>query len=285
MKSSMHVRAGWRRAIAVVTLLAMAAVGVVAGQPGQSELSRKRPNNDLVAEALRSPQAANEIKNLAGSPVTILDSTSTEISHNLYRKLTGGKTSAAKAATYPQVTLVNDSDSPVTQVLLLLTNRLTGTRTRLKVSNINIAPKATYVVDPEKWMIPALLANIPANEQPRSVSRNQVLRYDANRAWLQGSAADLSVTVGLVGHADGTQWDLRQHGNTSSAQPVLNSRLSAQRVAYHPAAAQGCWCAGTVICFRDGSLVCWGECYDCTLEDCAVCAIIGCTVTCIILET
>jgi len=285
MKSPMQVHAGWRRTMAVITLLAMAAVSVVAGQPGQSELSRKQPNGDLVAEALRSPQAANKIKNLAGSPVTILDSTSTEISRNLYRKLTGDQTSAAKAATYPQVTLVNNSDSPVTQVLLLLTNRLTGMRTRLKISNINIAPKATYVVDPEKWMIPALLANIPASEQPRAVSRKQVLRYDSNRAWMQGSAADLSVMVGLVDQADGTRWDLRQRGNTSAAEPMRNSRLSAQRVAYHPEAAQGCSCAGTVVCFDDGSYVCWGECYNCTPEDCALCAIIGCTVTCIILMT
>jgi hypothetical protein len=283
MKNSIQVHARWRRAIAVVTLLVMAAVSVVASQPKQAELARKQPAGDIVAEMRRSPQAANEINNLAGAPVTILDSSSVEISRSVYRKLTGTKTSAAKAASYPQVTLVNTSDSPVTQLLLILTNKLTGTRTRLKISNIHIKPNATYVVDSEKWMLPALIGIRSAEDQPKAVSRKQLLRYDSSRVWMQGSAADLSVTVGLVDQADGTRWDLRQRIKTSVAQPLRDYRLSLRPVAYHPTAAPQCSCAGTVICFNDGSYICWGECYDCTLEDCAICAIIGCTITCILI--
>jgi hypothetical protein len=283
MRNSMQIHARWRRAIAVVTLLMMAAVSVVASQPKQSEMAKKPGAGDLVAEVLRSPRAANEIRNLAGAPVTILDSSSLEISRSVYRKLTGMKTSAAQAASYPQITLVNNSDSPVTQVLLLLTNKLTGARNRLKIGNIKINPRETFVVDSEKWMIPALVGVRSAEDQPKTISRNQVLRYDSSRVWMLGSAADLSVTVGLVDQADGTRWDLRQRIKTSAAPPMRVDRLSLRPVAYHPSAAAYCSCAGTVICFGDGGWYCWGECYDCTLEDCAICAIFGCTITCIIL--
>ncbi|MEN3331506.1 MAG: hypothetical protein V7641_871 [Blastocatellia bacterium] len=91
MKNSIQVHARGRRAIAVVTLLVMAAVSVVASQPKQSELARKQHSSDLTTEVLRSPRAANEINNLAGAPVTILDSSSLEISRSVLRKLTGGR--------------------------------------------------------------------------------------------------------------------------------------------------------------------------------------------------
>jgi hypothetical protein len=284
MRNSIQIHARWRRAITVVTLLVMAAASVVAGQPKQSELAQKqRAASDLVTEVLRSPRAANQIKNLAGAPVTILDSSSWEVSRGVYRKLTGAKTSAATAASYPQVTVMNNSDSPVTEMLLILTNKLTGTRSRLKISHINIAPGGTYVVDSERWMIPVLVGTRSAEDQPKAVSRKEILRYDSDRVWMLGSAADLSVTVGLVDQADGTRWDLRQRIKTSAAPTMPADRLSLRPVAYHPSPAPQCSCAGTVICFDDGSLVCWGECYGCTLEDCAICAIIGCTVSCIIL--
>jgi hypothetical protein len=261
----------------------MAAVSVVASQPKQSELARKQHSSDLTTEVLRSPRAANEINNLAGAPVTILDSSSLEISRSVLRKLTGGKTSAAKAASYPQVTLLNHSNRAVTEVLLIVTNKATGLRNRLKIGNINIEPHGLYVVDPERWMIPALIGSQSATDQPKTVSRKQILRYDSERVWMAGSAADLSVTVGLVDQADGTRWDLRQRIKTSAAPLMRADRLSLHPVAYHPSLAPQCSCAGTVVCFGDGSWACWGECYGCTLEDCAICAIIGCTITCILI--
>ena len=202
MKNSTQI---WRRAIAVFTLLVMASTGVIAGQPKKD----KKGVDEIVADVLRAPRSSNEINSPADSPVTILDSNSTEISRSTLRKLTGTETSAAKAVSYPQVTLLNNSDRAVKEVLLLLTNNATGTRTRLKVGGINIAPHETYVVEREKWMVPALIGvkSPKAGEQPRTLSMKDVLRYDSNRAWMLGGAADLSVMVALANRTivtDGT---------------------------------------------------------------------------------
>ena len=159
MKNSTQI---WRRAIAVFTLLVMASTGVIAGQPKKD----KQRVDEIVADVLRAPRSSNEINSPVDSPVTILDSNSTEISRSILRKLTGTETSAAKAVSYPQVTLLNNSDRAVKEVLLLLTNNATGTRTRLKVGNINIAPHETYVVEREKWMIPALM--VSSRQRPGS---------------------------------------------------------------------------------------------------------------------
>jgi hypothetical protein len=284
MKNSTQV---WRRAIAVFTLLVMASTGVIAAQPKKD----KKGVDQIVADVLRAPRSSNEINSPADSPVTILDSNSTEISRSTLRKLTGTETSAAKAVSYPQVTLLNNSDRAVKEVLLLLTNKATGTRTRLKVGGINIAPHETYVVEREKWMVPALIGvkSPKAGEQPRTLSMKDVLRYDSNRAWMLGGAADLSVMVALVEQDNGKRWDILRGAKISDRNPPKPKLLqqtapndSAQPVEEEPAPA-GCFCEGTVICFDDGSWICWGTCYNCTLEDCAICAIVGCTITCLII--
>src|SRR5689334_1760614 len=126
-------------------------------------------------------------------------------------------------------------------------------------------------------MIPALIAR--SESQPKTLSRKVTLRYDSSHVWMPGSAADLSVTVGLADQANGNRWDLRQRIKISGKG---NDPFKTNVAAVAPAAV-ACACAGTVICFPDGSWVCWGECYGCTIEDCAICAIIGCTLTCILL--
>nr|AIA14244.1 hypothetical protein [uncultured bacterium] len=286
MKNSTQV---WRRAIAVVTLLVMASTGVIAGQPKKD----KKSIDEIVADVLRAPRSSNEINSPADSPVTILDSNSTEISRSTLRKLTGTETAAAKAVSYPQVTLLNNSNRAVKEVLLLLTNKATGTRTRLKVGGINIAPHETYVVEREKWTVPALIGikSPKAGDQPRTLSMKDVLRYDSNRAWMLGGAADLSVMVALVEQDNGNRWDILRGAKISDRQPPKTKTLQAEKTDdvtkpaddELPVPVEGCWCQGTVICFDDGSWICWGTCYNCTLEDCAICAIIGCTVTCWII--
>lgn len=278
-----HTR--WGRAVTAVTLVIIASAGVVASRPQQIESKHNQSVDEIVAGVLSSARASNEIISLGESPITIVDSNSSEVSRKVYGKLTGAQTSSANAASYPQVTLLNNSRSAVTQVLLILTNKMTGMRTRLKIGNINIPPNTTYVVDPERWMIPALIGIQPpkAYDQPRAISRKRVFRYDSERVWLVGSAADLSIAVALVDQANGSRWDITQRSRVGAAHPLFGNGLRPRPVSYRPVAAPQCSCEGTVVCFDDGSWVCWGTCYNCTLEDCAVCAIIGCTLTCFFL--
>jgi hypothetical protein len=269
----------WRRAVAIVALLIIASTGFVTGQAQQAEL---QSSGEAVTSLQNALQNSTEIDSPAGSPVSILDSTSLEISRNAYRKLTGSKTDSARAASYPQVTLANNSDSPVNQVLLLLTNKLTGTRTRLKVSNIRIEPHGTFTIDRDKWMLPALVGPRPegAKDQPRTISLKQTLRYNSDRVWLKGSAKDLTLTVALVDQIDGTRWDMRTGAKLGGVQALSNYKPS---VAAEPIGGAGCWCAGTVWCYPDGSLYCEGYCFNCTIGECIDCAIVGCFGTCEII--
>nr|AIA11942.1 Unknown Function [uncultured bacterium] len=123
-------------------------------------------------------------------------------------------------------------------------------------------------------------------------SKKDVMRYDSDRAWMLGSAADLSVMVALVEQDNGQRWDILRGAKISDRHPSPNRILNqtspddgVQPIEEEPVPIEpaGCFCVGTVICFDDGSWVCWGTCYNCTLEDCAICAIIGCTVTCLII--
>lgn len=278
MKRSTQGHTNWRRAIAVIALLVITSTGVVTGQAQQVEVER---SSDILNSVLNSPQASTDIDSPAGSPVTILDSSSLEISRNAYRKLTGIRTESARATSYPQVTLANNSDSPVNQVLLLLTNKATGMRTRLKVSNIRIEPHGTFTIDRDKWMLPALVGPRPeaAKDQPRTFSLKQTLRYDSDRVWLKGSAKDLTLTVALVDQVNGMRWDMRKGAKISSGQSLPDYSVSA---AAHQAnvAGGGCWCAGTAWCYPDGSLYCEGWCFDCTIGECIDCAIYGCFGAC-----
>lgn len=282
MRNSTYALTALRRTIAVITLLVLTLAGVVSGRSGLAETGRNKGLSDKIANVLRSPQVSNEINSRADAPISIIDSSSLEISRKVYQQLTGSKTLSPRAVSYPKVTLLNTSDAAVTQVLLILSNKTTGIRTRLKISNINIGPQDTYVVDSEKWMIPALMGAQKTDNQgqQRVISRKEVLRYDSDRVWMIGKATDLSIAVAMVEQANGARWDILSRNKVSATQ---GNGLQLRPVAYNPATAQGCWCEGTVICWDDGSYICWGSCYGCSIEDCAICAIIGCTITCILI--
>lgn len=266
----------WRRAIAVVALLIITSTGVVTGQAQQTEL---QSSGEAITSLQNALQGSTEIDSPAGSPVSILDSSALEISRNAYRKLTGIKAESARATSYPQVTLANNSDSPVNQVLLLLTNKATGMRTRLKVSNINIEPHGTFTIDRDKWMLPALVGPRPdgAKDQSRIISLKQTLRYNSDRVWLMGSAKDLTLTVALVDQVNGTRWDMRKGYKLGGGRAPSDYRAS---VAAEPIGGAGCWCAGTAWCYPDGSLYCEGYCFNCTIGECIDCAIYGCFGAC-----
>ena len=274
MKNSIQEQNGWRRVMAVITLLMMSAV-VVFGQSKQSESNRKQRLGNIVAEVLSSPRVSTGIDNRAGSPLSIIDSSSLEISGKVYRKLTGQKAPSGKATAFPDITLFNNSDRTVTQALLILSNETSRTRARRMIGGIKIEPHSAYVVDREGWMVSELLRGQPVKDQPNILSQKEIVRYDSGRVWLLGSAADWSITVAMTRQEGGERWDLRQKGKVNVAKSLSGNIL--RPVAHNTSAPQWCDCSiDGFNCTGGGGWICEGWCYNCTIEGCMNCAIEVC---------
>ena len=278
MKNLIKEQNGWRRVMAVITLLMMmSAVVVVSGQPNKSESSRKQRLDNILAEVLSSPRFSTGIDNRAGSPVSIIDSSSLEISGKVYRKLTGRKAPSGKATSYPDIILFNNSDRTVTQALLVLSNETSRMRARRMIGGIKIEPHSAYVVDREGWMVSELLRDQPepVKGQPKIMSKKEILRYDSDRVWLLGSAADWSITVAMTRQDGGERWDLRQKGKVGIAKSLSGNNL--RPVANNPTVGQGCDCSvGSFNCTGGGGWDCSGWCFNCTIGECVDCAIDRC---------
>lgn len=277
MKNSIQEQNRWRRVIVAITLLVMMSAVVVFAQPKKSESNRKQRLDDILAEVLRSPRVSTGIDNRAGSPISIIDSSSLEISGKVYRKLTGNKAPSGKATSFPDITLFNNTDRTVTQALLILSNETSRIRARRMIGNIKIEPHSAYVVDREGWMISQLLRDQPESAKggPKLQSQKEILRYDSDRVWLLGGAADWSATVAMTQEDGGARWDIRQKGKVSVAKALSDNTPNSMD--YALAAAQGCDCSvDSFNCTGGGSWSCDGWCFGCSIGQCVDCAIDRC---------
>jgi hypothetical protein len=160
---------------------------------------------EILARIKRSPSIRNSFENADNTPLLILNSGSKEISKDVYRDIVGLTATSDTVVSFPDVTLVNNSDKPINSFILLLTNRQSKAMPFLKAAGVNIQPHTTYFVSASRWV----RGDKQSNPQPD---------LDSEKMWLLGSASDLTVRVAQVIFADNSKWVMEDAPVQSSNQ-------------------------------------------------------------------
>jgi hypothetical protein len=211
---------------------------------------------DLLEKVKRAPSVLNSFENASDTPLIILNSNSKEISKDDYHGLIGLTSTSDTLVSFPDVTLVNNSNKAINSFILLLTNRKSKSMPFLKASGVNIQPNSTYIVSASRW--------VRWDKQS-----NRAPDLDSEKMWLLGSATDLTVRVAQVVFTDNSKW-VMEDGQPQTGIQV--SRAAFTNVSFYTSAftmtrrrvAFSCVCSCGVTCHRDGSWTCSGDGGDCT---------------------
>jgi len=277
-----------RSIVGLVLVFTLASASLLANGR-QRDLDRQNGDRagvgELVARVKNSPRMPTLIERREGSPLTIIDSSSWEISRNTYRKLTG-RAAGFNAVSYPRITVANTSDQEINQITFVVTDVPMRQHSFITVKNLNIAPREVYVAETEKLMRAGYQPAVRERQkgpQKFLVAAEEAPGFDSHKVWLPGSAADVSVTVGYVGFSNGSKWDCREHQIVSRniKGGGLNPALAAagvrpRTVGYSPTAAADAICLCVV--FSDDPSTCYFISLCDNLDDCILCALICCAV-------
>jgi hypothetical protein len=191
--------------LSVPPLVVIAVVALLGYGFKTSEAPELQKSQIIEIEKLSPIQISRD--NSLGSLLFIQEATSREASNKEYTMLTGTESESAANTTFPDVSLINNSNKTIKFFALVVqsaADRRQASRFILK-SNLSIAPNATYRVTSTEWL-PAERETIQKNGQTLTVARPP--GFNSPRAWLPGAASDLRVTVGMVEFDDNTKWKL-----------------------------------------------------------------------------
>lgn len=174
-----------------------------------------------VEKVLASPDVPIRFENPAGAPLVIQSAYSKVITSAEYKQLTRdhGTSAFSQYATFPTVTLINNTDQRVTSFALLLRNKQQPERRNfVKLSKISIEPYSDYILAASEWVLPDKQVQVTASGEVIKMvaggeTRQPTPDLGSQKMWLPADASDLVVKVAMVEFKDGSVWDMERQGS------------------------------------------------------------------------
>lgn len=181
-------------------------VGIVVAQTLRSSTATSTSSKALVERVKQSSDLSVNFTNFSTVPLNIERATVTEISGSDYQVLTGKATSAAKVASFPNITLQNITDRHVTKLTIVIGNKNTGKASALTLNKISLKPQEVFTVHTSDWRAERSIQMVDNGDSAESIPK--IADFDSDRMWLSGdaSAEDLTVRLAMVGFDDGNMW-------------------------------------------------------------------------------
>ena len=223
---------------------------------------------EIIEKVKQAPQVPTRFVNPNQAPLTILDSSSKEISSAEYSDLVGLTAVADRIASFPDVKIVNNTGKRVTAFMLILKNEKTNQMHAIKASGIKVEPYTEYLVEAPRWVRPDKQAGATKDEAHTSMKIQRTPGFDSERMWHLGKASDLVVRVGLVEFEDGSRWMMEEPSDSPTVpgarlsragyfSPIRSSRSLVARPARN--VLFSCTCSCGVTCHSGGG-------YDCSAD-------------------
>jgi hypothetical protein len=194
------------RAAVMATITALALVfvtisGIALGQ--SSKRSYGSGKSEMVERVKLYPDTSISFVNYEDVPLSIQEAKVKEIGNTEYYQLTGLTTDSSKYISFPNVTLVNNTDQRVIGLTLAVGNKQTKRIHGVKLSNIIIEPHGSYAVKASDFVRPERIVQI---SQSGKVTNRLRPDLDSEKVWFQGSAGDIVIVVGMVDFENGNRW-------------------------------------------------------------------------------
>jgi hypothetical protein len=183
-----------------IAMLALAFVAIQATAPGQSS---QRGKNEAVQRVKQYPDTPIGFENYEGVPLAIQEAKVKEIGNAEYYQLTHVTTDSPKYVSFPNVTLVNNTDQRVTSLTLVVGNKQTKRIHGVKLNHIIIEPHGSFSVKASDFVRAERTVHITQEGKAKNSLKPGL---DSEKMWFQGGAEDVILVVGMVDFENGNRW-------------------------------------------------------------------------------
>ncbi|MEK6410209.1 MAG: hypothetical protein AABN34_25060 [Acidobacteriota bacterium] len=192
------------RAAVVVSVAALFIVfssGVTQGQSSKRAIGEGRA--EIVEKVSQYPDSSISFENYEEVPLLIQEAKVKEIGNAEYYQLTGFTTDSPAYISFPNVTLINNTDQRVIGLTLAVGNKQTKQIHGVKLSKITIEPRGSYSVKASDFVRPERTVEVTKSGK---VTNRLKPGLDSEKLWFRGSASDMVLVVGMVDFENGTRW-------------------------------------------------------------------------------
>jgi hypothetical protein len=175
-----------------------------------------RPVQQQKSNIIQQIKASSAVRinadNSQGSQLYIREATVKEISGDEFTRLTGEAPRHFRQATFPEVTLFNNSSKTIKSFALVAKSATEDSQSGyiLLKKNLSILPGTSYKVASSEW---PQAERVSTEKDGKFMHGVRQPGLDSAKSWIPGAASDLRVTVGLVAYEDGTGWKISRDSN------------------------------------------------------------------------
>lgn len=191
------------RAAVVASIAALVVVisGIALGQSSKRAIGEGK--GEIVAKVRQYPDSSISFENYEGVPLSIQEAKVKEIGNAEYYQLTGFTTDSPKYISFPNVTLINNTDQRVIGLTLAVGNKQTKQIHGVQLSKITIEPRGSYSVKASDFIRPERRVHVTKSGE---VTTSLKPGLDSEKMWFRGSACDMVLVVGMVDFENGNRW-------------------------------------------------------------------------------
>jgi hypothetical protein len=188
-------------ASSIVALVIVFISGLAFGQSSKQTISKG--NKEAVEKVRGYPDSFISFENYEEVPLLIQEAKAKEIGKAEYYQLTGLTTDSARYTSFPNLTLMNNTDQRVIGVTLAIANRQTRQIDGVKLTKISIEPHGSFSVKAVDFIRPERMVRV--TESGKVINRLKP-DLDSEKMWLRGKASDMVLIVGMVEFENGNIW-------------------------------------------------------------------------------
>jgi hypothetical protein len=171
---------------------------------GQSSTRASSKGKREIVEKVRGyPDSFISFENYEEVPLLIQEAKAKEIGKAEYYQLTGLTTDSTRYTSFPNLTLINNTNQRVIGVTLAIANRQTRQIDGVKLTKISVEPHGSFSVKAGDFIRPERTVRV--TESGRAFNRLKP-DLDSEKMWLRGRASDMVLIVGMVEYESGNIW-------------------------------------------------------------------------------
>ena len=191
------------RVVIAISIAALVAVSTSAARGQSSRPVAEEGKKEIVERVKQYPDIPIGFENYEGVPLSIREAKVKEIGNAEYYQLTGFTTDSPKYVSFPNVTLINNTDQRVIGLTLAVGNKETRRIHGVKLSKITIEPHGSYSVEASDFVRPERTVQVAKSGK---VTKRLKPGLDSEKIWFRGNVGDMVLVVGMVDFENGSRW-------------------------------------------------------------------------------
>lgn len=172
---------------------------------GQLSRSPDRMKKRILKAVEASPDISVSLRNFEEVPVLFHEARVKQITDREHVQLTGLTKGSPTYTTFPNITLINKTDQPITGLELMVGDRQTKKIHFVSFHRVGIEPHGTFRVTSSDWVKSEKIVEVSDSGK---VTKYVKPGLDSEKMWFPAGATDLVLWVGAVEFESGQKWEM-----------------------------------------------------------------------------